>query len=97
LELILKDKRPFFRRQYKLSQDDALECHRQINEMSECGIIEPSQNSMYQSAIFTVRKASGQKRAVLDLRSINDKLEPILLQLPDMQQLLNALAGQKGQ
>jgi hypothetical protein len=97
LELILKDKRPSFRRQYKLSQDDALECHRQINEMSECGIIEPSQNSMYQSAIFTVRKASGQKRAVLDLRSINDKLEPFLLQLPDMQQLLNALAGQKGQ
>jgi hypothetical protein len=35
---------------------------------------------MYQSAIFTVRKASGQKRAVLDLRSINDTLEPFLLQ-----------------
>jgi hypothetical protein len=96
LELTLKDKRPSFRRQYKLSQEDALECHRQINEMSECGIIEPSQNSMYQSAIFTVRKANGQKRAVLDLRPINDKLEPFLLQLPDMHQLLNALASQKG-
>jgi hypothetical protein len=47
--------------------------------------------------VFTVFKASGQKRAALDLRSINDKLEPYLLQLPDMQQLLNALAGQKSQ
>jgi hypothetical protein len=96
LEVTLKDKRPSFRRQYKLSQDDALECHRQIEEMADCGIIEPSQNSVYQSAIFTVRKSSGQKRAVLDLRSINEKLEPFLLQLPDMNQLLHSLAGQKG-
>ena len=97
LELSLTDTKPSFRRQYKLSQDDAHECHRQINEMTECGIIEPTQNSMYQSAIFTVRKSSGQKRAVLDLRAVNDKLEPFLLQLPNMDQLLHALAGQKGQ
>jgi hypothetical protein len=96
LELTLKDKRPSCRRQYKLSHEDAFECHRQINEVSECGIIEPSQNSMYQSAIFIVRKANCQKRAVLDLRPINDKFEPFLLQLPDMHQLLNALASQKG-
>lgn len=96
LELELKDKTPSFRRQYKLSQHDAQECHRQIKEMADCGIIEPSQNSMYQSAMFTVNKASGQKRAVLDLRAINEKIQPFLLQLPDMQQLLQALASQKG-
>ena len=98
LELHLKDRKPSFRRQYKLSQADALECHKQILQMDECGIIEPSQNSMYQSAIFTVhKKASNQKRAVLDLRSVNEKLEPFVLQLPDMQQLLHSLADQKGQ
>jgi hypothetical protein len=52
---------------------------------------------MYQSAIFTVRKSSGQRRAVIDLRSVNKNIQPFLLQLPDMQQLLHSLAGQKGQ
>jgi hypothetical protein len=96
LELTLKDRKPSFQRQYKLSQADALECHRQITEMTKCGIIEQSTNSMYQSAIFTVRKSSGQRRAVIDLRSVNNNIQPFLLQLPDMQQLLHSLAGQKG-
>jgi Reverse transcriptase (RNA-dependent DNA polymerase) len=98
LELTLKDTKPSFRRQYKLSQDDALECHRQIIQMAVCDIIEPKQNSKYQIAIFTVNiSTSGQKRAVLDLRHINQLVEPFLLQLPDMNQLLHSLAAQKGQ
>ena len=97
LELTLKDKKPSFRRQYKLSQEDAQECHRQIQEMEQCKIVEKSQNSNYQSAMFTVRKASGQKRAVLDLRAINEKIEPHLVELPNMNQLLHSLAGQKGE
>ena len=44
-----------------------------------------------------MRKASGQKRAVLDLRAINDKLEPHLVELPNMTQLLHSIASQKGQ
>jgi hypothetical protein len=63
LELTLKDRKPSFQRQYKLSQGDALECRRQITEMAECGVIEQSTNSMYQSAIFTLCKSSGQRRA----------------------------------
>jgi len=55
LELTLTDNKPSFRRQYKLSQADAQECHRQIDQMKECNIIEPSQNSAYNSAMFTVR------------------------------------------
>jgi hypothetical protein len=45
---------------------------------------------------FHQRKSSGQLRAVLDLRSVNNNIQPFRLQLPDMQQLLHSLAGQKG-
>ena len=97
LELTVKDSKPCYQRQYKLSQQDALECHKQITEMADCGIIEPSTTSKYQSAMFTVRKSSGARRAVLDLRAINKQVvEPFLLQLPDMNQLLHSVAGQKG-
>ena len=47
--------------------------------------------------MFTVRKSSGARRAVLDLRAINKQVvEPFLLQLPDMNQLLHSVAGQNG-
>jgi hypothetical protein len=95
LEVHLKDTRPAFQRQYRLSHSDALECHRQINEMAECGIISPSQNSKYQSALFTVRKSSGQRRAVLDLRSVNFRIEEFLIKLPDMTDL-HSLAAERG-
>ena len=74
LELTVKDSKPCYQRQYKLSQQDALECHKQITEMADCGIIEPSTTSKYQSAMFTVRKSSGARRAVLDLRVINKQM-----------------------
>jgi hypothetical protein len=64
--------------------------------MAECGIISPSQNSKYQSAIFTVRKSNGQRRAVLDLRSVNSCIEESLIKLPDMTDLLHSLAAGRG-
>jgi hypothetical protein len=96
LEVHLKDTRPAFQRQYRLSHSDALECHRQINEMAECEIISPSQNSKYQPAMFTVRKSNGRRRAVLDLRSVNSRVEEFLIKLPDMTDLLHSLAAERG-
>jgi hypothetical protein len=46
--------------------------------------------------MFTVKKSSGARRAVLDLRGINKLIEPFLLKLPDMNQLLHSIAAQKG-
>jgi len=98
LELTLKGNKPSYQRQYKLSSEDALECHRQITEMAECGIIEPAKNSKYQSAMFTVRKSNGTKRCVVDMRNVNKNvIQPFLLQLPDMNQLLHSMADQQAQ
>jgi hypothetical protein len=63
--------------------------------MAECGIISPSQNSKYQSAMFTIRKSNGQRRAVLDLRSVNSCIEEFLIKLPDMTDL-HSLAAERG-
>jgi len=65
LESTVKDSKPSFQRQYKLSQEDALECHRQINEILDCGIVEPSTTSKYESAMFTVKSL-----LVLDVLSL---------------------------
>lgn len=96
LELPLKDTTPSFKRQFKLSQADMSECHRQITEMKDCGLIEATTNSKYQSPVFVVNKAGGKKRVVVDLRSANDRIEPFILNLCDMNQLLHSLAAQKG-
>jgi hypothetical protein len=95
LEVQLKDKRPFYQRQFKLSEQDCLECHKQIRQMVECDIVTPSQNSNYKSAMFTVRKSNGQKRVILDLRLANSRLEPFLVKIPRKSEILNALAAEK--
>jgi len=64
LELTLKDTKPCYRRQYKLSKEDSSEVHRQIDEMRACGIIEPSTTSVYHIPICTVRISNGACRAV---------------------------------
>jgi len=56
----MKDLKPSLQRQYRLSQEDASECHRHTNGMLDSAIVEPSTHtSKYQSAMFTVKKFSG--------------------------------------
>jgi hypothetical protein len=58
LEFTLKDRKPSFQRQYKLSQADALDCHRQITEMTKSGIIEQIRCIKVQFLRFANRLAS---------------------------------------
>jgi hypothetical protein len=93
----VKNPKPCFQRQYKLSQEDALECHRQINEMLDWGIVEASIPSKISVCYNHCKKSSGARRAVFDLRRINKQLQdPFTLQLTEMNQLLHSIAGQNG-
>jgi Reverse transcriptase (RNA-dependent DNA polymerase) len=66
--------------------------------MAECVIIEPAKSSKYQSTICTVRKSNNTKRCVMDMKQSKENvIEPFLLQLPYMNQLLHSMADQQGQ
>jgi hypothetical protein len=95
LDLKVKDSKPFYQCQYKLSRDDANECHRQIEQMAEENVIEMSTSSYYNSPVFVVNKADGiSKRFICDLRKCNAAVEPFNLELGDMSQMLNDMAAQ---
>ena len=90
-----KDAKTFYRRQYKLSSQDVDECHKQIEDLRKNGLIEPSHNSLYNNALFLVNKGHGstERRLVLDMRNLNNIVEPFNLELPEMSSLLNDLAA----
>jgi len=59
LSLDLLSTRPVYKRQYRLRPEEAVEAQTQIDEMAECGVIEPSDSVCYNSPLFTVAKKTG--------------------------------------
>jgi len=47
---------------------DKIEVNRQVTQMEDIGVIEPSSSAYYNSPIFLVGKKDGSKRLVIDLR-----------------------------
>jgi len=95
MKLQAMSNRKCYRRQYRLALDDAAEVERQLNDLKSRGVLEPTENSEYNSPVFLVEKKGGAKRLVVDLRMINEILIPHLLPLPKIDELLNeiSLAG----
>jgi hypothetical protein len=97
LKLTLKpDAKPRYQRQYKLSERDAIECHNQIMEFKNAGLIQPSKNSLYNTAIFLIDKKdkmANNKRVLLDFRHLNANIQNFNLELPQMHDILNSLAS----
>ena len=57
--------------------------------MHEAGVIEQTENTDYDSAIFLVAKKTGEKWLVIDLRGINALITPKLVQLPKITELID--------
>jgi len=70
------DNRKSYRRQFRLPIEDSREIERQITEMHQHGVIEPSENADFKAPVFLVAKKSGAKRLVIDLRGINALIKP---------------------
>jgi len=68
LELELYSQQKSFKRQFRLNEADKEEVNRQITEMEQIGVIEPSSSAHYNSPIFLVNKKDKSKRLVIDLR-----------------------------
>jgi len=95
LRIDLHTPRKMFKHQFRLNEEDAKEVTRQIAEMEECGVIEPSDSAYYNSPVFLVKKRDGSKRLVVDLRGINSLIVPKLIQLPNIDELLQKITQEK--
>ena len=86
--------RKTFQHPYRLSDIDKREVTRQINQMLDAEVIEPSDTPYYNSSICLVANKSGEKRLVVDLHAINSIITPKLVQLPKIE-MLDTITAQK--
>ena len=68
----------------RLNEEDSKEASRQIKEMLDNKIIEPSDTAYYNSPVFLIKKKDGSRRFIVDLRGINSLIVPRLVQLPNI-------------
>ena len=76
-----------FKRNYRLTPEDAAIAEKPINEMVELGIVEETMDPYFNSPIFLVDKKNGEKRLIIDLRNLNSVIRPMLVQLPKVNEL----------
>jgi len=77
MDIPLRINQKIYKRQYRLNPADSAEAKRQISEMLEAKIIEPSENVEFNSPIFLVAKRNGSERLVVDLSAVITELLPI--------------------
>jgi len=56
MKLTLHTNQKMFKRQYKLNEEDSEEATREIKEMEDNKIIEPSDTAYYNSPVFLIKK-----------------------------------------
>ena len=95
MKLTLHTNQKMFKRQYKLNDEDSKEASRQIKEMLNNEIIEPSDTAYYNSPVFLIKKKDGSRRFIVDLRGINSLVVPRLVQLPNIDDILHDILSKK--
>ena len=83
---------PMFRPLYRLSQAETAEVKRQVQELLEKGLIEPS-TSPYGSPVLFVQKKDGSLRMCIDYRALNKHTVKNRYPIPRIHDLLDQLRG----
>ena len=68
--------------------------NRQLSEMLETGIIEPSM-SMWQSPVVMVKKKNGQLRFAVDYRKLNAVTKQFTFPLPRLEDVFDTIGNAK--
>ena len=84
--------KPPFRPMYRLSPKELEEVERQVKELLQHGLIEPSSSPFGASVLFVAKK-DGSLRMCIDYRALNKITVKNKYPLPRIDQLLDALSG----
>ena len=79
----------------RVSQPVLEEMQRQISEMLEMGVIEPSDSPWSAPVVMVHRPGSSKLRLAIDYRLLNSMTEPAPFAMPDMHEVLDNLVGKK--
>ncbi|CAG7720325.1 unnamed protein product, partial [Allacma fusca] len=90
----LQDDTPYATRPYRVSPAEWKEIDRQIRELLDNGIIEPS-NSPWAAPVILNRKSDGSYRMAVDTRILNSKTKKIAYVLPRQDEIFDAFVGFK--
>ncbi|KAK3101592.1 hypothetical protein FSP39_004699 [Pinctada imbricata] len=88
--------KPVRKQFYRTSPHVAKEIRRQVDEMLENDIIQPS-NSEWHSPVVMVRKKNGQLRFACDYRALNKITIPMSFPLPHLETVFDAIGDSKAQ
>jgi hypothetical protein len=83
---------PQWRKQSRLTQDEEKEVQRQVTDLLERGLIEPSA-SPYGAPVLFVKKKDGTLRMCIDYRALNAQTVRDRYPLPNIQDLIDKLYG----
>ncbi|GBL98096.1 Retrovirus-related Pol polyprotein from transposon 17.6 [Araneus ventricosus] len=93
-EIHLQDQVPTRQKPYRVPYHLKPEMKRQINILLEAGIIQQS-TSPFAAPVLLVKKSDGSYRLVADLRKLNAKTIPDNFPLPNLNEMIDNLAGAK--
>jgi len=83
---------PFAAKLYRVSRNEREEIQRHVQVWKDHGIVEDS-TSAYAVPVLLVRKKSGESRLVVDYRRLNDQTVKQVYPLPNIDDLLEQMAG----
>ncbi|CAG7830234.1 unnamed protein product [Allacma fusca] len=93
-DIELEDDTPYATRPYRVSRAERKEIDRQIRELLDNGIIEPS-NSPWAAPVILIRESDGTYRLAVDTRILNSKTKKIVYVLPRQDKSFDAFVGFK--
>lgn len=89
---------PIFSKQYRLPQAQKKEINDQIDKMMSDGIIEKTSSEWNSPILLVPKKSANDKkkwRLVIDYRKLNNVLENDTFPLPNIEEVIDSLAGAK--
>jgi hypothetical protein len=91
---LIPGSRPPYRKNYRMTETEKLELKKQLTELLEKGLINPSV-SPFGSPVLLVKKSNGELRLVCDYRAVNRITVRNRYPLPRIDDLLDQLYGAK--